>query len=372
MTTTLSDGESTEKQDWVKSAHNLSPPYDYFNFADIVNDCKRHTNRWHKNTLVKALREQTKVEEQRALAIALETLNDKGKRPSAFYDRCEAYWAERERAKVDEHIDKRQRVLMLDQYWEAITALLPSALSNAAESLLFKIAACPPSSRVVRREIRSFEPQDEPFDLILHADMNFTETIAIHFLNMIDSPRNPMQHHQLERNAAFLITIPILHSLFIDVNDVVDMQWIEKQAPRTGNVKWDGIAFHVKSKLITPLFVELSGGVDVNSGESKAISDELKMVQQFVPLLRCQSALGEDSPIQYYIRYHDLVLYFESLTYMNGCFVKRTYFSVPCPATVTELKAFMTHVPEMFQYKAVIYTKLRLYNVLETKEQYSR
>ena len=54
----------------------------------------------------------------------------------------------------------------------------------------------------------------------------------------------------------------------------------------------------------------------------------------------------------------DWALYFESLTCIDGCFMKPTYFSVPCPATVTELKAIMSHVPELFQYKTAILSSI--------------
>ncbi|RCH81347.1 hypothetical protein CU097_004611 [Rhizopus azygosporus] len=53
----------------------------------------------------------------------------------------------------------------------------------------------------------------------------------LHSINMFDSLRNSMQQSQLERNAAFLTTIPILHNLFPDCNDLISMEWIEKQTP---------------------------------------------------------------------------------------------------------------------------------------------
>jgi hypothetical protein len=40
-------------------------------------------------------------------------------------------------------------------------------------------------------------------------------------INLMDSPRNPMQQKQLERSTTFFI----LHFLFIDCNDIIDMQW---------------------------------------------------------------------------------------------------------------------------------------------------
>lgn len=104
------------------------------------------------------------------------------------------------------------------------------------------------------------------------------------------------------------------HGLLTDKHSEIR---VERQALRTGN----GIAFHVKRtkmalltccfqvidryKLNTPSFIELSGVIDYNSCESKSISDEVEMVEQFVRQLNCQNAVGENFLIQYYIHYYD-------------------------------------------------------------------
>ncbi|EIE75311.1 hypothetical protein RO3G_00015 [Rhizopus delemar RA 99-880] len=151
---------------------------------------------------------------------------------------------------------------------------------------------------------------DEPFDLSIHADLNFTEVLCTHF------PRNPMQQQQSERNTAFLTTLPILHNMFIDCNDVIDMQWIEKQTSLTGDVKWDGVAFLIKNKFVIPLFVELSGGINY------------------------------------------LKIYFESLFYFGEYYVKRTYFELVCPTTPKELKTFVEKIPYLFQYHQALHDQI--------------
>ncbi|CAO3607624.1 unnamed protein product [Mucor hiemalis] len=86
----------------------------------------------------------------------------------------------------------------------------------------------------------------EPFDILVHSGSNFIEVLSTHFLNMVESPRSPMQRQQLERNVAFFTTIPILHNLFLGCNDVIDIQ-----IPLTSEVKkWDGVAFVVKKKIL--------------------------------------------------------------------------------------------------------------------------
>ncbi|ORE07703.1 hypothetical protein BCV72DRAFT_325611 [Rhizopus microsporus var. microsporus] len=188
---------------------------------------------------------------------------------------------------------------------------------------------------------------ERPFDLVLHDDLNFTD------LNLIDSPRNPLQQQQLERNTAFLTTIPILHNLFISYNDIIDMQWhithtlhrVERQARSTGNVKWDGVAFLVKNKKITPFFVELSGGIDFNSGADKEIGDEEKLIKHFIKTLKVKKA-------------EDLNIYFESLTYYEDYYIKRTYIVLTCPSTPTELKLFVEKIPQIFEYRQGILDQL--------------
>ncbi|KAI9020190.1 hypothetical protein CLU79DRAFT_704196 [Phycomyces nitens] len=153
----------------------------------------------------------------------------------------------------------------------------------------------------------------EPFDLVVHADLNFTKVLYTHF------PRNPMQRQQLERNTAFLTTIPILHNLFVDCNDTIDIPWVEKQAPLTGDTKWDGVAFVAKNNLATPLFVELSDGINFN----------------------------------------DLKIYLECLFYLGDCHVKRTYFELVCPTTPKELKEFVKSIPDLFRYRQAIFDQLK-------------
>ncbi|KAG1149209.1 hypothetical protein G6F37_005797 [Rhizopus arrhizus] len=133
---------------------------------------------------------------------------------------------------------------------------------------------------------------------------------------------------------------------------------IERQARSTGNVKWDGTAFLVKNEKITPLFVELSGGIDFNSGADKEKDDEEKLVKHFIKTLKVKKAEGIEIPSQFYIRYHDLNIYFESLTYYKDYCIKCAYIVLTCPSTPTELKQFAEKIPQIFQYRQGILDQL--------------
>ncbi|RCH81819.1 hypothetical protein CU098_007782 [Rhizopus stolonifer] len=162
----------------------------------------------------------------------------------------------------------------------------------------------------------------------------------------MESPRNPLQQQQLERNTAFLTTIPTLHNLFISYNDIIDMQWIERQARSTGN--------------ITPLFVELSGSIDFNSGAVKEKGNEEKLIKHFIKTLKVKKAEGNEIPSQFYIRYHDLNIYFESLIYYKDYYIKRIHIVLTCPSTPTELKQFAEKIPQIFQYRQGIFDQLTI------------
>ena len=61
------------------------------------------------------------------------------------------------------------------------TELPVKPLTHACQSLLDKLAICAPSARVMRELIRSHPlKMDEPFDLSIHADLNFTEVLCTH------------------------------------------------------------------------------------------------------------------------------------------------------------------------------------------------
>ncbi|KAG2195992.1 hypothetical protein INT47_011497 [Mucor saturninus] len=114
------------------------------------------------------------------------------------------------------------------------------------------------------------------------------------------------------------------------------------------------------------LFVELSGGIDFNSTDKKETDDKKKLVEQFIKLLKIQKTEGVETPCQYYIRYFDMILYFESLTYFDDYYVKRTHFTVSCPSTCPMCKTirilhhksnhsklidFVAKIPQMFEYR---------------------
>ncbi|CEI99646.1 hypothetical protein RMCBS344292_13729 [Rhizopus microsporus] len=350
---------------WLSTSYKLDPPYDYFDFVNTFNLEKRSANSNYANILKKAL-QNAKGEEKLTIAKVINMFNTRGNKESTFSIKYKEYWTKREEEDLQERIRKRQRLaaensndIICHSYetiikkiavtatttatgiecelvsdgeetisclenisydaingkfvfpdkkgnydddktiikLKEITSLPSKELTESCKILLTKLANQPASSLVMRKTIRNYGTEiAEQFDLATNYDTNFVEILSTHF------PRNPLQQKQLERNAAFLTTIPILHNLFLDCNDRINMQWIEKHAPATETTKWDGIAFKVNNKLVTPLFVELSGGVEFNNGAKKAKDDEEKLLNHIVKLLKIRKAENEEIPVQYYIR----------------------------------------------------------------------
>ncbi|KAG2198194.1 hypothetical protein INT47_000395, partial [Mucor saturninus] len=116
-------------------------------------------------------------------------------------------------------------------------------LSEAADILLSNMGESVPSSRKLRSIVRKSIGKNTYFDLMEMYDISSIETISKHFLNLMDSPLNPLLGPQLERTAAVNTTIVIMAYLFIDVNDVIGFKWYEVRTHITDNQKWDGVGF---------------------------------------------------------------------------------------------------------------------------------
>ncbi|KAG2194319.1 hypothetical protein INT47_000246 [Mucor saturninus] len=348
---------------WLPTAGQLSPAYDYFDFANTFDGNQRCINRWYSNTMKKALEDAKgadkfeiaqKINQFNVAAAACgggaandNSGNDGASSSSTDHSLRDTNEKVTEDLECHSFDELGEKFIFLDkdsthhneaaQILASPTKLPNKPLTHVCQLLLDKLANCAPSSRLMRKLIRSNTlNMDEPFDLSIHADLNFTEVMCTHFLNLMDSPRNPMQQQQMERNTAFLTTIPILHNMFIDCNDIIDMQW----------------------QSVIPLLVELSGGIDHNSGTEKAQGDEEKMIRQLIKLLKIKKAEGSDLPHQYYIRYHDLKIHFESLFYFGEYYVKRTYFELLCPTTPNQLKKFVERIPDLFRYRQALLDQL--------------
>ncbi|KAG0164919.1 hypothetical protein DFQ28_009507 [Apophysomyces sp. BC1034] len=172
----------------------------------------------------------------------------------------------------DPGVEKLIKKCLGETYYRSLKAetdLLTRSLTVPCSKLLSRVSDAPPSPIVLRKIIRASTLGDEIFDTIVYADLNFTEIILTHFLNLITSRRNPLTRRTLERTAATFTTVAIVNNLFLSSNDVIDLTWFEKEIQVTGCTKWDGVAFVIKNQRVTPVLVEFSGGFNANSTPKK-------------------------------------------------------------------------------------------------------
>ncbi|KAG1444908.1 hypothetical protein G6F55_012161 [Rhizopus delemar] len=93
-------------------------------------------------------------------------------------------------------------------------------------------------------------------------DIGLIENLVKHFLDLIESSKNLLNSTILERSAAVQTSIVDTNQLFLAVNDIVELVWLEREYFGTNKTKWDGILFKEGDHKISPGFVEFSGGVN--------------------------------------------------------------------------------------------------------------
>lgn len=98
--------------------------------------------------------------------------------------------------------------------------------------------------------------------------------------------------YKSEKSNLTLTTVQILNCLFLSNNNILDLNWFEKECKLVKNTKWDGIAFCLQDKRFTPVLVEFSGGFDFNTTSKKENDDENKLVDGIKEILKYNDASG--------------------------------------------------------------------------------
>ncbi|CAO3698575.1 unnamed protein product [Rhizopus stolonifer] len=98
-------------------------------------------------------------------------------------------------------------------------------------------------------------------DVTGDCDIGLIENLVRHFLDLIESPKNPLDNRVLERSAAVQTSIVINNNLLLVVNDIVELSWLEREYFGANKTKWDGVLFKTGNHRVSPGFVEFSGRV---------------------------------------------------------------------------------------------------------------
>ncbi|GAN02110.1 hypothetical protein MAM1_0017d01550 [Mucor ambiguus] len=238
-----------------------------------------------------------------------------------------------------------------------IGVIPPYQLSTSCKTLVNAIEKSPPSIILLRQALRTNTLlPGEIFTIATHADLNFVEVVGTHFINLMDSPVNPLTSKKLERGVALHTTIIVLNNLFLADNDIIDLCWLERLTDHTGSTKWDGIGFSVSNRKLVPLLIEFSGAIQHNNTIPKMIDDENKLIKGMKSVLAFTETLTDKMPLPiYYCRFYDSKIFFESLGLLdNHLYLKRTHCIVTCPTTPKELQKFIYSTNTMFAWKSAV------------------
>ncbi|GAA5809211.1 hypothetical protein MFLAVUS_002616 [Mucor flavus] len=154
------------------------------------------------------------------------------------------------------------------------------------------------------------------YNLVVDANTGIVENLTRHFLDLIDSPSNPLNKRTLERTAAVYTSIVIINQIFLASNDIVELGWLEQEYTRTNKTKWDGILFKTGQHCISSGFIEFSGGSNGASTSDKEHNDIMKLYSKMVDVLNVYPPHVNKEI--FCMRYYDNTIFFEKLVLIQN------------------------------------------------------
>lgn len=106
--------------------------------------------------------------------------------------------------------------------------------------------------------------------------------LFISSLDLLCSPNNPLNQNILERIAATYFIIYIVNQLFMSDNDLVQLDWLEREFFATDKTKWDGVLIKVDNRFCSSGLIEFSGGCHDKTPSSKNQHDIAKIYSKMV------------------------------------------------------------------------------------------
>ncbi|KAL0079575.1 hypothetical protein F4703DRAFT_1905901 [Phycomyces blakesleeanus] len=92
--------------EWLKTAHLLDPPFDYFSFAELILKDKHVTNLIYKSILTEYVKKSNKYLNEGVKSLKL--FESRTKEDGPFGSAFKKYWIKREEERTVESIRKRQ------------------------------------------------------------------------------------------------------------------------------------------------------------------------------------------------------------------------------------------------------------------------
>ncbi|KAI7905806.1 uncharacterized protein BX663DRAFT_500967 [Cokeromyces recurvatus] len=223
-------------------------------------------------------------------------------------------------------------------------------LTNECRDLLERISSCPPALSPIRKLLMNYVEfsNNSKFDPYLHNDYEFIHDIVFHFLKLCESPMNPISQTLKERTAATWISFPIINSLFLQFQDIIEFKWIEVLHLDLDNSKIDGLAIERKSKSMV-IIIEFAGGSNTHT-ETKLESDCIKIYKNAIKSLKNDVKKKRLFTVLYY----NNTIFFESLTIHNEYYVRKRHLELSMPQNPRGLKSFAALLPTVLSWRQAV------------------
>jgi hypothetical protein len=122
-----------------------------------------------------------------------------------------------------------------------------------------------------------------------------------------------------ERTAATYFIIFIVNQLFISNNDVIELDWLEREFFATDRTKWDGVLIKADNRSCSAGLIEFSGGGHNNqTSNTKNNRDITKLYSKLIKVLDAQSS---SATLQTFcMRYYDKITIYPQVFYTQLLF----------------------------------------------------
>ncbi|RCH83415.1 hypothetical protein CU098_006074 [Rhizopus stolonifer] len=231
------------------------------------------------------------------------------------------------------------------------THIEPIVLSDYATELSNALQHCPLSPSVLRDTLYS-NGFKKGFDSVVHSDAAFIEVATRHFLDLMSSPRNPLNQRVLERTAATFFIIFIVNQLFISNNDVIELDWLEREFFATDKAKWDGVLIKVENRSCSAGLIEFSGGCNDQTSGTKNQRDITKLYSKLMKVLDGQSSSAARQT--FCMRYYNKRIHFEKLIIYKKMLFRIIHATIETPTSPRKLVEFVKEIPNMLAWKEAV------------------
>lgn len=168
-------------------------------------------------------------------------------------------------------------------------------------------------------------------DFISDYDIGLIENLVKHFLDLIESPKNSLNSTVLERSAAVQTSIVVTNQLFLVVNDIVELGWLEREYFGTNKTKWDGVLFKTGDHKVSPGFVEFSGGVNDATTPEKERCEVKKLYSMMIDVMNGYPANAKKKI--FCIRFYENTTFFEELVVHEEVMFRIQHAAIIVPRT---------------------------------------